>query len=198
MTRATHACMTTRVAVCARWIWCRWCAGWWRLSLVACWVSAGCNAPASYDAPVQLPVQVHDPKADKPAALQLYDADGRLLPSDEVVAGLPLPRGLRFRSEQAGTRIYTSYVPLEKLQGYFGPRLITGKVKHGGGAITYVAAVPADARGGVVQLDVRLGANLSRPGLSFVELREIPPTPENPPSEAEIRSKMEKRLKYAE
>lgn len=128
----------------------------------------------------------------------LYDDQGRLRPSDERVAGLQLPRGLELMREVDKRRIYTSRVPAEKLRAYFGPRLTTGQVRSEGGGITYLAAVPRNAKGGVVKLDVRIGSNPSHPDQSLVDIRECPPAPAKPLTEAEIRMQLEQRQKHAD
>lgn len=134
----------------------------------------------------------------RPSRPPLYDDEGRLLPSEKRVAGLRLPRGLELMREVDERRIYTSRVPVEKLQAYFGPRLTTGRVRSEGGSITYLAAVPRNAKGGVVKLDVRIGNNPSHPDASLVDIRERPPAPEKPLTEAEIRMQLEQRQKYAD
>lgn len=63
--------------------------------------------------------------ADNPN--RLYDDSGELLQSNLRIASLALPRGLTENSPNVACTVTTT-VPAEKLQRYFGPRLITGSV----------------------------------------------------------------------
>ncbi len=103
-----------------------------------------------------------------------------------MIAGLPLPRGLEPILNEGREHVYRTKVPLEKLQRYFGPRLLTGRVEPLGGGVVYRGARPRDARGGVVPLDVKLvpGAAGTR-----VEIIEVPPEPQRPPSLEQLQAK---------
>ncbi len=148
-------------------------------------VGCGRQAPAP-PAPPAPPSTEDSETAPSAGPTALYASDGSLLPSGEVVAGLPLPRGLEPILSQGREHVYRSKVPLEKLQRYFGPRLLTGQVEPLGGGVVYRGARPRDARGGVVRLDVKLvpGAAGTR-----VEIVELPPEPEHPPSVEELRAR---------
>jgi len=114
----------------------------------------------------------------------LYDEEGNLLESDVVVAGLRLPRGFELTAEVDRRHVYDSHVPIEKIHRYFGPRLITGQVdRHGDGA-TFREAVPREARGGIVKLDVSITPRNRT--TTRIEIRELLPEPANPLSEDEI------------
>ncbi len=147
------------------------------LGLAACGDDDGERPPAPVVQEVQPPAPEDDPES-------LYDREGNLLESDVVVAGLTLPRGLDAAGEMDRFHAYRSSVPIGKLQAYFGPRLITGQVdQHGSGAV-YREAVPREARGGIVKMDVAI-IPMSQVA-TRIEIREIPPVPENPPSEADV------------
>lgn len=119
------------------------------------------------------------------AAEALYDAEGNLLPSDTVIAGLPLPRGLETRPVHGERRhVYTTDVPLTKVQAYFGRRLITGQVDRMGDAAIFRRAVPQGVRGGVVHLDV--GIHPIPRGGTRVEVIEIRPPSPNPVPAADL------------
>ncbi len=119
----------------------------------------------------------------EPGGGPLYDAQGELLPSGEVVAGLALPRGLQPVLTSDREHVYRTKVSLQRLQRYFGPRLLTGKVEPLGGGVVYREAVARDARGAKVKLDVKLvpGAAGTR-----VEIVELPPSPPKPPPLEEL------------
>lgn len=116
----------------------------------------------------------------------LYAPDGSLLESDEAVAGLTLPKGLEPFRDEDRRHVYRTEVPLEKLQKYFGPRLMTGEVERIGEGAIFRNAVARDAEGAKVHMDVKIlpGVNSTR-----VEIEEIPPAPKNPPSLEELRER---------
>ncbi len=121
-------------------------------------------------------------ESEQRAHQTLYDADGNLLESDDVVAGLRLPRGLETILDHDREHIYESRVPIAKINRYFGPRLVTGDVSRRGSGAVFRAAVPRDARGGIVRLDVSiLAAGRDR---TRVTVYELPPVPTQPPPEA--------------
>jgi hypothetical protein len=147
------------------------------LAVTACGDEESERPPAPVVQQVQPPAPEDDPN-------RLFDLEGNLLESDEVVAGLTLPRGLEAAGEADRFHAYTTSVPIDKVQAYFGPRLVTGQVdRHGSGA-TFRQAVPREARGGIVKLDVAI-VPMSQVA-TRIEIRELPPVPENPPTEAEV------------
>jgi len=146
-------------------------------ALAACGQDAEERPPAPVVAETEATVRAENPN-------RLYDEEGNLLESNVVVAGLRLPRGLEEAGEAERLHAYRTGVPIEKLLAYIGPRLITGQVdRHGSGA-TFREAVPRDARGGIVKLDVAI-VPMNRT-TTRMEIRELPPVPTNPPTEAEV------------
>jgi len=120
---------------------------------------------------------------------ELYGPDGELLPSDLVIAGLKLPRGLELVFEDGREHTYQTTVPLAKVQRYFGLRLITGDVRRMGDTAVFREAEPKNVVGGTVKFDVTIipdGRNRVR-----VKVVELPGTPQNPRPEAEIRRQAE-------
>lgn len=116
---------------------------------------------------------------------QLYDREGNLLPSETVVAGLALPRGVEERPSRGERRhTYSTEVEMGKVQRYFGPRLMTGEVDRVGSAAVFRAAVPRDVQGGVVRLDV--GLYPTPRGGTRIEIHELPPPPQTPISPEEL------------
>ena len=110
-----------------------------------------------------------------PPPRSLFGANGELLPSDEVVAGLALPRGIEDLRHDGRQHVFYMGVAVARVQGYFGPRLVTGEVERVGDGAVFRRAVPRDARGGVVRMDVSI-TPVSRQR-TRVEIREIPPAP---------------------
>lgn len=75
---------------------------------------------------------------------QLYDEKGELLPSDETVAGIVLPKGLRLQQKIGNRWFYqTKRIPADKLERYFSRRLMRNRVERGEGSVAFVDAVPA-------------------------------------------------------
>lgn len=114
----------------------------------------------------------------------LYDAEGNLREGDEVIVGLQMPRGLTLEREEDRKHIYMTGVPIEKLVGYFGPRLFTGAVSRVGDGAVYRGARPVGVDENVVLLDVSI---LAAGYQTRVEVHELPPIPANPPSPAELQ-----------
>lgn len=123
-------------------------------------------------------------QAQARASERLYDSEGALRESDEVVAGLRLPVGLERIHGDERRHVYRTRVPLRAVQRYFGPRLVTGEVDRLGDGAIYRRAVPKDVRGGVVKLDVSI---LPVASGTRVEIVEIRPPPQNPPGLEELR-----------
>ena len=127
----------------------------------------------------------------------LYGADGELLESDELVAGLRLPRGLTPMLSEDRRHVYRSDVPLVKMQRYFGPRLVTGQVDtRPSGRATYVDAVPRDVRGGEVHLDVTIEPASGM--VSRVEIVERMPAPAGAPPEEETLERAREAWRQAD
>lgn len=136
-----------------------------------------------------------DRSADPPQPVlpeaQLYDDEGLLLESDDVVAGLRLPRGLEHAHTLDRRHIYYSKLPPKDLLRYFGARVITGQVTQLGEGAVYRAGVPRGVRGGEVKMDVAIRP--TKEGAQ-VEIFEIPPPPLNPPSPTELSRQLEKMM----
>lgn len=120
--------------------------------------------------------------------------DGELLESDVRVAGLVLPRGLEEVSHIGGTWVYRSAEPMPLVLRYFGTRLLTGNVERGvGGRATYRDAVPSggDART-AIHMDVTISTSSGT--ATRIEITEIPPVPESPPTLEEINARIEAHI----
>ncbi len=127
------------------------------------------------------------------AAPALYNAQGQLLPSEDRIAGLVLPRGLTEVRKAERKRVFRSEVPIRKLLEYFGPRLFTGNVERvGTGAVYRNATVQ-----GVLRSSVKLDVSILRitDELSRVAIREIPPPPRSAPSLDETRTEAREQNK---
>lgn len=116
----------------------------------------------------------------------LYDADGNLLESDVVVAGLRLPRGLDEARSEDRIHVYTSRVPTDKVARYFGVRLLTGQVVRVGQGAVFKAADVRGVRGGSIKLEVSVLAGSAAP--TRVQITELPTAPARPLSDSEVRA----------
>lgn len=125
---------------------------------------------------------------------ELYDAEGNLRESDEVVGGLHLPRGLELDREEERRHIYKTHVPIQKVVAYFGPRLFTGLVDRIGDGAVYRGATVVG-----VENSPRLEVSILQAGPSVrVEVVELPPLPATPPSPAELQRQWDEMMRRAE
>jgi len=134
----------------------------------------GCSS-TSEDAQQAIPI---DETNDLESSLDpngLFDAEGRLRPSDQRVAGFTLPRGLTpMEIDRPREHHYSAPdVEVDALVAYLGPRLVTGAVDRVGGGATFRDAVPREVTGGAVRLDV--SAQPSPRGGSRLTIVELPP-----------------------
>lgn len=125
-----------------------------------------------------------------PERASIYDAEGNLREGDALVAGLRLPRGLEKKLDLGRRHVYETRVPIAKVQRYFGPRLLTGRVTRIGEGATFREATPRGATGAVVKLDVAIVP--AGEGLVQVDIYELPPPPARPLSESEMRAIVER------
>jgi hypothetical protein len=105
----------------------------------------------------------------------LYDEEGRLRASTDVVAGLRLPRGLTQRLASEHRWTYQTEVPLEKLHWYLSAHLHTTQIQRTSGATTYVAAVPREKPQSEVRIDVTVGPDYPNLKRNIVDISERPP-----------------------
>lgn len=160
-------------------------------------LSAGCGSGEGGEALPEVVAPPPPPPTGAPAGEALYGPEGELLESDQRVAGLVLPRGLEHLVDEGRRHVYTTDVPITKVQQYFGVRLVTGAVDAPEGrGVTYRDAVPRDVRGGEVHLDVSIepasGAE------ARIEIVELEPPPASPPSEAETIERARRAIEQGE
>lgn len=114
---------------------------------------SACGADAPTPTPQQArrraalaPVDVEAKKLALREARRVYDGQMRLLPGDEVVAGVRLPRDLERKLKVENRHYFHTEVPLSKLRAYFGPRLKTAEVvPDGERTFKYVRAETSDS-----------------------------------------------------
>ena len=111
-----------------------------------------------------------------------FDAEGRLIPSDDYIVGIRLPRGAELYREDGLTHVYRIRAPIAKVLAYIGPMMITGSVERRGKGAIYKRASVRGAEVNPTKVDVtilELGTNMTR--ISVLELPP-PPRPEHVPS----------------
>lgn len=109
-----------------------------------------------------------------------YDPQGRLLPSDEYIVGIRLPRGAELSRDEELQHVYRIQAPIDKVLAYFGPMMITGNVERRGKGALYKRASVRGAEVNPTKVDVliiEVGNSLTR-----VSVTEFPPPPKHIPS----------------
>lgn len=121
-------------------------------------------------------------EAPKPRPPRVFDVEGRLIPSDEYIVGVRLPRGVElFRADEV-THVYRMRAPIDRVLAYFGPMMVTGNVERRGKGAIYKRASVRGAEVSPTKVDLSIlevGSNLVR--ISVTELPP-PPTHTEPPS----------------
>jgi hypothetical protein len=109
-----------------------------------------------------------------------FDAQGRLLPSDQYVAGVRLPRGAELFFESDLRHVYRVRAPIDKVLAYFGPMMITGNVERRGKGAIYKRASVQGAEISPTKVDLSIlevGSSMTR-----ISITELPPPPPYVPS----------------
>jgi len=139
----------------------------------------GCNSKPEREAPSggsearQEQAKVESTK-DK-TSTRRFDAEGRLLPSDEYVVGIRLPRGAQLYREDGLLHVYRVRAPIEKVLAYFGPIMVTGSVERRGKGAIYKRASVRGAEVNPTKVEVSIlevGSNTTR-----ISIMELPPPP---------------------
>ena len=125
----------------------------------------------------------HKTGADAPKQepfVRNYDAQGKLLPSDDYIAGVRLPRGAKLSRDEGLHHVYRIQAPIEKVLAYFGPMMITGSVERRGKGAVYKRESVRGAEVNPTKVDVSIlevGYSLTR-----ISVTELPPPPRHVPS----------------
>ena len=159
------------------------------LSLALIAASAGCSSKT------QAPEQPSREASDQPAAEEAdqevpkerrYDGQGKLLPSDEYVVGVRMPRGAELYRREQLTHIYRLRAPIDKVLAYFGPMMVTGHVERRGKGAVYKRASVRGAEISPTKVDLSV-IDVGN-GVIRISITELPPPPEHAPSAAETRA----------
>lgn len=159
------------------------------LALVA--LTAACSSDrkpedgARNDAPGEQSAATKTQK--KSSVARNYDVEGRLLPSDQYVAGVRLPRGCELFLESDLRHVYRIRAPIDKVLAYLGPMMMTGNVERRGKGAIYKGASVRGAEMSPTKLDVSvldLGSSMTR-----ISITELPPPPPYVPSPEQTKAK---------
>ena len=115
-----------------------------------------------------------------PPIMRNYGPQGELLPSDEYVVGIRLPRGAELFRESELEHVYRILAPIDKVLAYFGPMMITGNVERRGKGAIYKRASVRGAEVNPTKVNVSIlevGNRLTR-----ISVTELPPPPKHTPS----------------
>jgi len=158
--------------------------------LVACSTLAACSSKpkdgdqaGSGDVPTE---KAGVEAIEKKPATRNYDVEGRLLPSDDYVAGVRLPRGAQLFREDELQHVYRVRAPIEKVLAYFGPMMVTGNVERRGKGAVYKLASVRGAEISPTKLDVSILEVGS--GMTRISITELPPPPQYIPSSDETKA----------
>ena len=124
--------------------------------------------------------------AKRPTVTRNYDAKGGLLPSDDYVVGIRLPRGAELFRESKLEHVYRILAPIDKVLAYFGPMMITGNVERRGKGAIYKRASVRGAEVNPTKVDVSIlevGNSLTR-----ISVTELPPPPKHVPSSDQTKA----------
>lgn len=160
------------------------------LALALLTVLAGCTSKPERAAPSQPESAVREEASPEPVEAmkreRLLDPQGRMIPSDEYIAGIRLPRGAELFREDELQHIYRIRVPIDKVLAYFGPMMITGNVERRGKGAVYKRASVRGAEVNPTKVTVsilELGTRLTR-----VAVTELPPPPKHKPSSDQTKA----------
>lgn len=151
--------------------------------------SVGCSgsgAGESEDVPPDERVPEPAPAPARPDPL--YDDEGRLLPSERVLGGLTLPRGLENEQQGDHRHLFEARVPAAKLVQYFGPRLFTGQVEPHGQGASFLGATPLRPSGTAYRMDVLVTARGAYRSSLIIRLADVPTARPSVPTEEDLRA----------
>jgi hypothetical protein len=160
------------------------------LVLTALAALASCTSkpdPSPPEPPSGAPREEAATQSEKPPTRErIIDPQGRLIPSDEYIVGIRLPRGTELIREDGLLHVYRVRAPIDKVLAYFGPMMITGNVERRGTGAIYKQASVRGAEVNPTKVDVsivELGTHSTR-----VAVTELPPPPKHKPSSDQTKA----------
>ena len=153
-------------------------------TLTACNSKPEQEAPSgTADAPPE-PAKAQSTK--RPSTMRMFDSEGRLLPSDDYIVGIRLPRGAELFREDGVLHVYRIRARIDAVLAYFGPMMITGNVERRGKGSVYKQASVRGAEVNPTKVDVSIlevGSRLTR-----ISVTELPPPPRYIPSAEQTKA----------
>jgi hypothetical protein len=142
-----------------------------RIALVAILTgAAGCSGESGRGAQgkrVSGAALAAKPPAARSKPESLYDAEGRLKPSDHSVGWLAIPVGLKAHEGGGRQHLFSGKVPLKAVAKFLDARVFTSKLEASARRVHYGAAQPKNLDPKAVRLDISLYGNAHG---DFVEL----------------------------
>lgn len=137
--------------------------------------------------------------AEQREAVRIVSEQGELLESDEVVAGVRLPRGFELvRTLPYAWYYHSRAVTFEQLDRYFQTRIISSRIERTTSTVRYDAAKPRDNPEAPF-VTVRIGTAGSDRTAREIYIRRPDPAARRPlMSEAEVRAEIESAARMAE
>lgn len=136
-------------------------------------------------------------RAEELEKSRIFDAQGELIPSGELVAGLEMPRGLKlFRQTEREHYFDAPRISIEQLERYFAPRLEPSGMARAPKSLTFEGAKIKDAPE-ALPVTLRMARVDSSETASELMLRTAPP-PRVFPSQEEVERQLAERRKYAQ
>jgi hypothetical protein len=147
---------------------------------------------------VLAPVELHNTERELYEKLRFYDGAGNLLPSDENIAGVLVPRGLTHTFTLEREWYFDAQLPRIKLEQYFRAHLDGGQVSYPGpDTFELLKGIPKDTKDALPVL-VRVYPQPGRGDAARVYIRQAAPAPARWPSEGEVREQMALRRSHQE
>ena len=134
-------------------------------------------------------------KPPEPPPARVYDETGELVASSVKASGLSIPEGFTMMLDTEREHVFSTPVSIEKVERFFGPRLLTGRVTPIGHGVIFEQATVKEAVGSAVKVDVSITPGSD--GLVIVRVQELEPPPLHPPSPEEVEKMMREMQKTA-
>ncbi len=154
------------------------------VALAGCTSEPGRDGQVGSDAPADKAADGNVPR--KEPVRRNYDVQGRLLPSDQYIAGIRLPRGAELFREDELQHVYRIHAPIGKVLSYFGPMMITGNVERRGKGAVYKRASVRGAEVNPTKVDVMILEVSS--SITRISVTELPPPAEYIPSSDQTKA----------
>jgi hypothetical protein len=130
------------------------------------------------------------------AAQRLSDAEGNLLPSNEKVAGIALPRGFKPKFVLEREWTYDGELSFNRLEQYFLQRL-NATIEHPAGMLTRFTQARPVGEPNAPPVLVEVSPVPGREDWSRIHIQQPAPAPAHPLSAAEIAADLDRTRRFA-